>query len=1405
MKQTSKSKFRFRGAAVCALTLALALGSAAMLSGCTEQQPEPDEGGGTTVVTPAEKTYTVTFASESGTVYGTQTVTAGEKATLPSYVDGYGNAITQWYYKYDSGLTETWSFAGYVVTEDMTLYAVESEGAAGKVYEVDASLGAYIDAMGGVEFGEGLYQSATLTVMSEEEERYLLTMQVDKSQVTIYGITCDTFIDPNATSTTADASSCPVPLGSIGYYDKDGVPVTEGVTYTLSAEDDLVNAPDPEGGSNYVKTRYVTEISMVLENVGAIEDLEELKLTFYINSQVMGGQFCTDGPSAAMQPATLTINSLTEIEQAEEPEAPVSGIKDAAVNEEGHLILTLSDGSTLDAGLVKGDDGVGISNITYSAGTLHIYLTNGSHYEFDLSGAAGSDLPDNVTETEASCTEDGVRLTYSDASKQELLGTLTIERATGHTYENGKCSVCGREQTDDMAFSLNEDGSGYTLTEYASHAWDTVVIPDTCNGLPVTAIADGQTMMGVVLQSGVFKDHTELERVTLGANVGSIGIGAFAGCTALTAVEGMERATFGAFSFQNSALSGEVTVSGDMTEIPTYAFAGCASLTAVDLPDRIVSIGASAFSQSGLESVTLPSSLKEIGASAFYQTALTSVTVPATVETLGASVFTNCTQLTSASILAPVTTLPNTTFSGCTSLTTINSTEEGVADLTAYTEIGNSALMSTAVREVKLSSSLTKTGSSALSNCAALESVDFNGCTGVDFGNQTFLGCTSLTSVAVPANSSLGSSMFSGCSALASVTLGEGIAELPGNCFADCVSLESLSIPDSVTETGSNAFSGCSSLASLTFGENSGLTTLRGVIGTALTSLTIPSSVTNINGCTGNYYLIEIVNRSALTLTAGGTDNGSIAQFAENIVTEAPASGRVTAGDYTLYRDGSAEGEQWYVVGYSGSKEGALVLPASFNVGGASVTSYSVHSRVFYGASFTSVTIPSSVTEIGAYAFAGCSSLESITFEGESALEEIGAYAFQNCTALTALDLPASLTSLGAGAFSGCYRLSSLDLGGVQSIGSSAFANCYALRTLTIPASVNAVESNSFSGCTLAEVVNLAGDVANLPAAYSTVTDAAQSRLITEGDYTFLYLPAAGEEGAEAYLVSYNGSAGTPVLPSKFTADGQDVTSYEIMAGAFVGANLTSVTVPAAVTAIGDYAFYHTSLLRITFDDPSACTRIGSYSFAYSTVMIFNADMMNGGSYKLDLTGFAEVGDYAFSNTTRLQNVVLAASVTSVGERAFDGSAVKTIEFAETRTEALTLSNYAFAYMYDLESIVIPGYITELPQSLLRGCTKLSSVTLEEGVTKLNNYVFRDCSALTSIVLPASLTSMTSSAFSYSGIEVYYYAGSAEQLAASSLTAAVKNAAYTYSAEAPINDGNFWHYEEGAVAVWPMV
>ena len=84
---------------------------------------------------------------------------------------------------------------------------------------------------------------------------------------------------------------------------------------------------------------------------------------------------------------------------------------------------------------------------------------------------------------------------------------------------------------------------------------------------------------------------------------------------------------------------------------------------------------------------------------------------------------------------------------------------------------------------------------------------------------------------------------------------------------------------------------------------------------------------------------------------------------------------------------------------------------------------------------------------------------------------------------------------------------------------------------------------------------NLAGaEVANIPAALNVYTAASgQSRLITEGDFTFIYIPAEGEEEPFAALVSYGGSASVVTLPSGFTAQDGQVTSYEIFAGRVCG------------------------------------------------------------------------------------------------------------------------------------------------------------------------------------------------------------------------------------------------------------
>ena len=1376
----TKTNRKFRKIAVCLLSVSIALCLMLSLAACNTggtEQPSDE------TVTPEEQTYTVTFSAEGGYVYGTQQVKEGEKATLPQYTDAYGNAITQWYYKYAGGATEIWSFAGYTVTEDMTLYAVENQASeTGKVYELDASLSAYINAMGGIEFGEGLYKSGTIAELADG--RYLLSLEMGKSGVVIYTVSCDTFIDPFGTNADSEGD---VPNGTIGYYDADGQLVTEGVTYELSAESDLVNAPDPDGGTNYARVRYVTRIDMVLENVGSLEELDELELSFFVNSQVMGAQFCRGAASSSVNTAVLTIAGMTEIEQTD---TEINGITGAAVNEEGHLILTLSNGQTIDAGSVVGSDGaqgVGISNITYSEGVLHIYLTDGSHYEFGLSGAA-EQLPDNVTQTSASCTQDGVRTTYADASKTEVIGILTVERATGHTYENGVCSVCGHRQAEDMTFALNGDGQSYSLTAYNSRAWDTVVIPDTYEGLPVTSIADGETLMGLALQSGVFMNHTEIKNVTLGADLATVGLGAFAGCSGLESVNLSEVLSLGQWAFQNCSSLASAQL-GRLSQIPSNAFYNCASLAELTLPDSLVSIGASAFYNcSSLGELVIPSAVESIGNSAFNGcSSMEEASVPASVTSLGTSVFANCTSLVRATVEAPITSIPNTTFQNCTSLVRFNSEEDGVFDLTGYTSVGNSAFIGSAVQSVNFDAAFESAGQMAFQNCSRLRLLNFgeNTAESVSFGSQCFQSCTSLQAVALPANTTaLGNYAFADCVELEDIDLGASLGEIPGNCFADCTSLVEITVPDSVTATGNGSFSGCTSLTSIHFGENTGIETLRGITGcTSLTSFTIPSTVTSVSGCTANYYLIEIINESAVSLTAGGSDNGGIAMYAENIVAAAPASAYVQSGNYTLYRDGNEAGEKWYVTAYNGAVEnGILELPENFAADGQTIASYGIASRVFYNNDdIVTLRIPASVTSLGAYAFAGCSSLVTVEFAENSALTEIGAYAFQSDYSLRDIVLQEGLTA----------------------IGDSAFANCYALKVINIPSTVTALQSSSFSGCTLAEVQNLAADtVAGIPSAVNVYTAAAgQSALYEQDGFTFLYVPAEGENAAQAYLIGYSGSASVLYLPDHFTAGQETVSSYGIFAGAFSGRTFSAgVSLSSAVTSIGEYAFYRADTMRISFSGASSCAQIGPYAFAYSTVWMFNSD--NPGT--LDLSGVVTVSEYAFSGTSRLTTAIIASSVESLGGRVFESSAIASLQFAEERETSLEIADYAFSGMTALESVVLPSYVTAVPQNLFRGCTALASVTLSEGVTAISNNAFYGCTSLTYIIFPSTMESTTSSWASSSGLENVYVCGSEEDFDGLRFNSSVT--VYYYSEEEPVNDGLFWHYgADDLPAVWPMV
>ena len=84
------------------------------------------------------------------------------------------------------------------------------------------------------------------------------------------------------------------------------------------------------------------------------------------------------------------------------------------------------------------------------------------------------------------------------------------------------------------------------------------------------------------------------------------------------------------------------------------------------------------------------------------------------------------------------------------------------------------------------------------------------------------------------------------------------------------------------------------------------------------------------------------------------------------------------------------------------------------------------------------VVIENGVTNLGSYAFKGCSNLTSVTVS--ESVTTIGKYAFSGCRSLSRISIPANVTSIGDYAFYGCNELTSIEIPDrVTSIGSSAF------------------------------------------------------------------------------------------------------------------------------------------------------------------------------------------------------------------------------------------------------------------------------------------------------------------------------------------------------------------------------
>lgn len=154
-----------------------------------------------------------------------------------------------------------------------------------------------------------------------------------------------------------------------------------------------------------------------------------------------------------------------------------------------------------------------------------------------------------------------------------------------------------------------------------------------------------------------------------------------------------------------------------------------------------------------------------------------------------------------------------------------------------------------------------------------------------------------------------------------------------------------------------------------------------------------------------------------------------------------------------------------------------------------------IHFGMFAGCkNLEHIVIPSTVMTIESHAFLGCENLRHVEFGEASLLTRIGAYAFAGCSSLVTLTLPCNISHMGSYAFAGCTSLVSLLFSYTEKgisvekslwpsmldcISPALFAGCRSLVHVEFPegSMLTSVGNDAFLGCASLHHVYLNGPV----------------------------------------------------------------------------------------------------------------------------------------------------------------------------------------------------------------------------------------------------------------------------------------------------------------------------------------
>lgn len=458
----------------------------------------------------------------------------------------------------------------------------------------------------------------------------------------------------------------------------------------------------------------------------------------------------------------------------------------------------------------------------------------------------------------------------------------------------------------------------------------------------------------------------------------------------------------------------------------------------------------------------------------------------------------------------------------------------------------------------------------------------------------------------------------------------------------------------------------------------------------------------------------------------------------------------------------------------------------------------------------SSITIPSTVTEIGAGAFQN-SNLKEITFLNE--FEKVSDSMFYGSNFLEKVTLPSTVKEIGASAFQTCTKLKEVNLPeGLETIGNLAFASAFISGKVVIPTTVTSLGTNVFASSGIEEIeilasikdipINTFNDSTNLS---KVILPESTKRISEKAFYNCSSLKEINlpeglyKIGDQAFYRAFEPGSVAITIPSSVFIYGNSIfeksglkevtilSDVDLSVSMFnSNAYLETVNLSNTLNVIGNYAFKGCTKLK-NINIPSSLIAIGNSTFSDSfniennteitlpeTLESIGKSAFSGAKLKkVTILGnitvipesafssctaeeivlpnsITEIQDSAFMYTYKLKNMNIPKSLKTIGSYGFASSFSKDANVELILPESLTsIGTYAFNKT-NIVGIKILGNMTEIPEYAFYYSKYLKYVELPDSVIALNKSSFSYCSALTNIKIPKNLETIGSSAFSSS-------------------------------------------------------